>query len=94
MTTLTNCPHCGKPLARSPQDLHSTALTVLRLIVEMAKPEVDVHDLAAAAGRSNEGAFDRRLTGLRKRGLIKRRNGKVWATEAGHILARAQTWKA
>jgi len=38
-----------------------------------------------------EGAFDRRLTGLRKRGLIERRNGKVWATEAGHILAGAQT---
>lgn len=87
MAMLTNCPHCGKPLVRSAQDLQPAALTLLRLIVEMAKPEVDTHDLAAAAGRSVEGAFDRGLTGLRKRGLIDRRNGRVWATEAGHILA-------
>jgi hypothetical protein len=87
---LTVCPHCGKPLARSRQDLQPSALAVLRLIVEMGKPEVETHVLAAAAGRSSEGAFDRRLTGLRKRGLIERRNGKVWATEAGRILAGAQ----
>jgi hypothetical protein len=88
---LTNCPHCGKPLVRSAQDLQPRALTVLRLIVDMAKPEIETDALAAAAGRSSEGAFDRTLTGLRKRGLIERRNGKVWATEAGHILAGAQT---
>ena len=89
--TLTTCPHCGKPIARSADDLQPKAVALLRLIVEMGKPEVDIRDLAAAAGRSSEGAFDRSLTGLRKRGLIERRNGRAWATEAGRIIVGAQT---
>jgi hypothetical protein len=83
MTTLTNCPHCGKPLVQSATYLQPRALALLRLIADMAKPEVEVRDVAAAAGRSAEGSFDRRLTGLRKRGLIERQR----ATESGHILA-------
>ena len=87
--TLTNCPHCGKPIARSANDLQPGAVALSRMIVDMGKPEVDIHALAAAAGRSSEGAFDRSLTGLRKRGLIERGNGRAWATEAGRILAGA-----
>ena len=90
--TRTTCPHCGKPRARSADDLQPKAVALLRLIVDMGKPDVDIHDLAAAAGNSVEGgSFDRRLTGLRKRGLIDRRNRRAWATEAGRIIAGAQT---
>jgi DNA-binding transcriptional regulator YbjK len=81
----------GKPIARSADDLQPKAVALLRLIVEMGKPEVDIRDLAAAAGNSSEGSFDRRLTGLRKRGLIDRRNRRAWATEAGRIIVGAQT---
>jgi hypothetical protein len=38
----------------------------------------------------SESSRKRRSVG-EPRGLIERRNGKVWATEAGHILAGAQT---
>jgi hypothetical protein len=73
----------GRQAAMTADDLQPKAVALLRLIVEMGKPEVDIHDLAAAAGNSSEGSFDRRLTGLRKRGLIDRRNRRAWATEAG-----------
>jgi hypothetical protein len=88
MTTLTNCPHCGKPLVRSAEDLQPKALALLRLIGKMQAPHVENHALAAAADSSSEGgAFDRRLTGLKRRGLIERNNGRVSLTEAGRILA-------
>src|SRR5262249_11689859 len=86
MMTLTNCPHCGKPLVKSALDLQPKALALLRLIGELGP--VENHALAAAAGSSPEGSFDRRLTGLKKRGLIERNNGRVSLTEAGRILAQ------
>jgi len=51
MTTLTNCPHCGKPLVQSAQDLQPKALALLRLIGEMESPDVEKHALATAPGR-------------------------------------------
>jgi len=84
---LTNCPHCGKPLVKSAQDLQPRALALLRQIGEMGSPDVEVHALADALGLSSEGSFDRRLTGLKRRGLIERNNGRVALTEAGRILA-------
>ena len=88
MATLTNWPHCGKSLVQSAEDLQPKALALLRLIGEMQAPDVENHALAAAAGSSPEGgAFDRRLTGLKRRGLIERNNGRVSLTEAGRILA-------
>jgi len=86
---LTNCPHCGKPLVKSAQDRQARALALLQLIAEMGTPELDI--LADTLGTSPEGSFDRRLTGLKKRGLIERRNGRVALTEAGRILAGATT---
>ena len=38
MATLTNCPHCGKPLVQSAEDLQPKALALLRLIGEMQAP--------------------------------------------------------
>jgi predicted transcriptional regulator len=74
MVGLTTCPHCGKVLANSSQDLSAKDLALLRLIVEMEKPEVEIRALAGTLGRSTEGSFDRRLADLRKLGLIDRRN--------------------
>ena len=89
-TMLTNCPHCGKPLVKSALDLQPKALALLRLIGEMEAPYVDKHALAVAASCSPEcGSFDRRLTGLKRRGLIERNNRRVSLTEAGRILAGA-----
>jgi len=86
MTTLTTCPHCSRPLVQSADDLQPKALALLRQIGELGNP--DKHTLAAAAGASPEGgAFDRRLTGLKRRALIERNNGRVSLTEVGRILA-------
>src|SRR5215475_1201797 len=78
-----------KPLVKSAQDRQARALALLQLIAEMGTPELDI--LADTLGTSPEGSFDRRLTGLKKRGLIERRNGRVALTEAGRILAGATT---
>jgi hypothetical protein len=87
---LTNCPHCGKPHVKSALDLQPKALALLRLIGEMEAPYVEKHALAVGAGCSPEsGSFDRRLTGLKRRGLIERNNRSVSLTEAGRILAGA-----
>jgi len=78
---LTNCPHCGKPLVQSPHDLQPKALALLRLIGEMQAPDVENHALAAAAGSSPEGgAFDRRLTGLKRRGWAAHSTGGLPAS--------------
>jgi uncharacterized protein (UPF0212 family) len=52
MVGLTTCPHCGKVLANSSQDLSAKDLALLRLIVEMEKPDVEIRALAGTLGRS------------------------------------------
>jgi hypothetical protein len=53
-------------------------------------PEAAIDLLTSTLGCSPEGSFDRRLARLRKLGLIDRRSGRVWATEAGRSLVGAQ----
>ena len=81
---LETCPHCGKSLV-SPA-IRPTERRLLN-VLKKTKDYIDKDELAAAAGRSTEGAFDRTLTEMRKKGLIDRSNGRVRATKAGLALA-------
>jgi predicted transcriptional regulator len=58
-------------------------LALLKIIVRATARNISVADLAAEAGRSREGAFDRRLTEMARKGLIVRYWGRVKATRAG-----------
>jgi hypothetical protein len=87
---IEKCPHCGKPLAKTARDLTPKDLGLLRLIVSMRVPEMMTDLLTSTLGCSPEGSFDRRFARLRKLGLIDRRKGRVWATEAGRALVGAQ----
>ena len=72
------CPHCGKSLA---VDLRPKDRELLRVVADHGA--TTPRDLAAAMGRSAEGAFDRRLTKLRQAGFIERENGSIRCTDVG-----------
>jgi predicted transcriptional regulator len=77
---MDKCPHCGKPLT---SEVRPTERALLTIIVSASARDLSVAELAAAANRSREGAFDRTLTAMARKGLIVRERGRVKATEAG-----------
>ena len=86
MTKQGTCPTCGQPMPKAVANLRPKEATLLRIICQ-AQKGMAVSDLAAKAGRSREGAFDRTLTDMRKKGLIVRHEGHVKATSAGRVAA-------
>jgi hypothetical protein len=62
---------------------------LLRLVVSTSTPDVGIDALTGAWRNSTENSF-RRLSRLRKLGLIDRRLGRVWVTDAGRTLVGAR----
>ena len=77
------CPTCGQALPAATVRPNERAL--LEILSEA--DDIAVRALAEKAGRSPEGAFDRTLTEMARKGLLVRRNGRVRATDAGRAAA-------